>query len=341
MLNRHRMSFVPAVLIASLSLVAACSSAGHSENAASGEDDLSTWQSATAGRPAWATPDRLRDQLGDNEKISIQVHLKLRNEAQADAEIAAITDPDNSLYGQYLTNEQFAAKYAPTIEDVAVVRQHLEKHGLTITHIPGNNLFVSASGTHAQISSAFATKLARYDVDGDIRHAPVGNARVPRAVASKISSTLGLAKSPTFKPRSVSVGGIKRGMIPKLLSKNPNASSTALPTCAEWFGQVMDTTDPQFGTYPAAVPVIPCGYTPGQLRAAYGFNTAVRTGNDGTGVKVAIVDAYLSPTLLADAQTYAAQHDPDYPLLDSQFSTQMAPGRSPQARAEPPAVAER
>ncbi len=325
MFNR-RVSLLPLVLLSSLSFVA-CSSKGHSDNTDSSEDDLSTWAPATQGRPAWATAAREREHLGDNEVLSVQVHLKLRNEAAAEAEIAAISDPDSATFGQYLTNEQFAAKYAPTAEDVATVTKHLEHHGLTVNFVPGNNLFVSASGTHAQVSKAFATKLANYDVDGDIRHAPVGNARVPRAVAAKISGTLGLAKSAAYKPRGVSRGGIKRADIPKLLSKNPAASSSSvLPSCAEWWGAAVDTTDPQFGSYPAALPVIPCGYGPAQLRAAYGFSNAVRSGNDGKGVKVAIVDAYLSPTLLADAQTYAAQHDPDYPLLDSQFSAQMAPG---------------
>jgi subtilase family serine protease len=325
MLNRRRMSLLPLVVLSSLAFVA-CSSSGHGDNSASSEDDLSTWQSIGQGRPAWATAARKRMELGDSEQISVQVHLKLRNEAQMDAEIAAVSDPDSPTFGQYLTNEQFLAKYAPTSEDVAAVRTHLEKHGLSITHVPGNNLFVMATGPHAAVSSAFGTKLANYDVDGDLRHAPVGTARVPRAIAAKVSGTLGLSKSATFKPRGVSLGGIARAKVPQLLSKKPAAASTLLPNCAEWWGAAVDTTDPQFGNYPAAVPVVPCGYGPGQMRAAYGFTNAVRTGNDGTGVKVAIVDAYLSPTLLQDAQTYAAQHDPDYPLLDSQFSAQMAPG---------------
>ncbi len=326
MLNRRRLrsSLLPLVILSGLSFVA-CSSKGH-DSTDSAEDDLSTWQPATQGRPAWATSARLRDHLADDAQLSVQVHLKLRNETQADAEIAAISNPDSPTFGQFLSNEQFAAKYAPTAEDVATVRAHLEKHGLTITHVPGNNMFVSASGTHAQIQKAFATKLANYDVNGELRHAPVGTARVPRAVAAKISSTLGLAKSATYVPRSgVSVGGISRDKVPQLVSKTPTAASVQA-RCSEWWGQNMDTTDPKFGDYPAQVPFVPCGYTPGQLRAAYGMTKAVRTGNDGTGVKVAIVDAYLSPTLLQDAQTYAAQHDPDYPLLDTQFSAQMAPG---------------
>jgi subtilase family serine protease len=56
------------------------------------------------------------------------------------------------------------------------------------------------------------------------------------------------------------------------------------------------------------------------------MNTVIRKGQDGTGVNVAIVDAFLSPTLLKDAQTYAAQHDPDYPLTDAQFSIHQGPG---------------
>ena len=46
----------------------------------------------------------------------------------------------------------------------------------------------------------------------------------------------------------------------------------------------------------------PCGYTGPQLRAAYEGNTTL----DGSGVTVGVVDAYMSNTLLADANRYAA-----------------------------------
>ena len=38
------------------------------------------------------------------------------------------------------------------------------------------------------------------------------------------------------------------------------------------------------------------------------------------GVTMAIVDAYESPTLLADAQLYFRRNDPAYPLKSSQFA---------------------
>ena len=45
-----------------------------------------------------------------------------------------------------------------------------------------------------------------------------------------------------------------------------------------------------------------CGYTPRQVRGAYGVTAS---GMTGAGQTVAIVDAYASPTMLSDANTYA------------------------------------
>ena len=42
--------------------------------------------------------------------------------------------------------------------------------------------------------------------------------------------------------------------------------------------------------------------------------------DNGTGVTIAIVDAYDSPTLLSDAQEYFTTNDPSHPLTTSQFT---------------------
>ena len=48
-------------------------------------------------------------------------------------------------------------------------------------------------------------------------------------------------------------------------------------------------------------------------------------GVTGAGVRVAVVDAYASPTLLADAQEYANRNQPGQPLGAGQFSESVAP----------------
>ena len=44
------------------------------------------------------------------------------------------------------------------------------------------------------------------------------------------------------------------------------------------------------------------------------------SGIDGSGVTVAIVDAYASPTIVSDATTYAQRNDPTHPFKKSKFS---------------------
>jgi subtilase family serine protease len=61
-------------------------------------------------------------------------------------------------------------------------------------------------------------------------------------------------------------------------------------------------------SYYQNVPYAPCGYTPAQLRGAYGVSGLTSNGLDGRGVRVAIIDAYNSPTILADANQYAVLH---------------------------------
>ena len=93
------------------------------------------------------------------------------------------------------------------------------------------------------------------------------------------------------------------------------------PPCGNFYGQKLDTTLPAFGMgYPANPPWAVCGYTPPQMRSAYSLSGPT----DGTGVSVAIVDAYASPTLLSDLQTYASLNDPAHLMPASQFSEMTA-----------------
>ena len=79
------------------------------------------------------------------------------------------------------------------------------------------------------------------------------------------------------------------------------------PDCSQYYGQKLATQVP--GTSTAIPPVngkaqpwTNCGYTPAQIRGAYHVGTS---GETGKGVTVAVVDAYASPTMLADANQYA------------------------------------
>jgi subtilase family serine protease len=272
-----------------------------------------------AAVPAWATGDRFVGSVDATETVAVQVHLAMRNADGAAAELAEISDPDSPRYGQYLSDDAFEARYAPTADDVAAVSAHLARSGLRVSQVPANRAFVAAEGPASAVEQAFGTKLGRFRTNGTIRRAPLGAVQLPDAIASHVSVVLGLSQQ-TYRARGVHVGGLRPGVFPP----GPVVQK-ATTACSEYFGQIVDTTDPPYPGYAPLTNYV-CGYHPANVRDGYGLSDAVRRGNDGRGQSIAIVDPYLSPTLLADAQTYFANNDPSYPLKASQFSERMAPG---------------
>jgi subtilase family serine protease len=83
----------------------------------------------------------------------------------------------------------------------------------------------------------------------------------------------------------------------------PKATPPAPAQCSNFWGQNSQTLPQAFGktTFPTYI----CGYTPNQLQSAYQVKPALINGQTGRGVTVAIIDAYASPTMLADANLYA------------------------------------
>src|SRR5262249_53492202 len=98
------------------------------------------------------------------------------------------------------------------------------------------------------------------------------------------------------------------------------------PCSAYWGEKTTTNTATLDGTQiPGNYPFAPCGYTPSQLEGAYGMSGAIASGNNGAGQTVAIIDAYASPTIATDANTYASRHG--LPTMNGgQFSQVVAPG---------------
>ena len=81
---------------------------------------------------------------------------------------------------------------------------------------------------------------------------------------------------------------------------DPTLPSTASTACSSDWGGSPATGVPQGYTKPD--PLVVCGYSPKQLRAAYGITAS---GFTGKGVIIGVVDAYGSPTMRADANQFA------------------------------------
>ena len=281
--------------------------------------------------PPWATAANFKSATPSDDPVGFRVYLGWRNQADAEALAKAVSDPRSPSYGKYLTPGQFRQQFAPSQAQVNDVRSWLQSQGFDIVYVPTNNHYVSAEGTAGQVEAAFGVQLNEYSVNGLTVRAPATALNIPSSLASEVVSVLGIDQSDAF--------------VQPLDRADPNAPPSAgfrnAPPCSHWWGEVMqnDSGTQTLPRYPASnsplLPYAPCGYTPPQLREAYGVSAGSST---GSGVTVAIIDAYASPTIFDDAHQYSVNHDPSHVLSPSQFSQVVAPGtyRRPENPSQDP-----
>jgi subtilase family serine protease len=273
--------------------------------------------------PSWAVPSRraqIRPEV--SAPVSARVYLAGRDPAGLAAYATAVSDPASRLYRRFLTARQEQQRFGPTQAQVSAVTTWLRASGLRVTAVTRH--YVAVTGSLAAAQGAFAVRLGSYRAPGGaVAMAPEAEVSVPDAVRSAVLTVTGLDTAPAIAHPAVAVPqtavsqtAVSQTAVPQ--TSLPAAFYVARP-CSAYYGQRLASTKPV--AYGKHVPWAVCGYTPKQLRSAYGL-AGSRTA--GQGVTVAVVDAYASPTMPADASTYArAVGDPQ--LAPGQYR-QLLPG---------------
>ena len=226
------------------------------------------------------TPDFARHghRLGEADPAqTMDVTLWLQPQAGLDALAAAVTDPSSPQFDKFLSPEQVTDQFAPSPATYRQVESYLRAQGLHVTDEAANRMYIAASGTAAQVESAFAVSLGQYQVGGQTVVANDGDPSLPAALAGAVAAVGGLdgaaAAHPNVQPRD---------------SNHPAPHQDAL--CD--------------GVAPSGTPgYVPCPYTPQTLAAATGLG---HVGASGAQQTIAIVDAYGSPTLVPDLGAFDA-----------------------------------
>jgi subtilase family serine protease len=253
--------------------------------------------------------------------------LSLRNAAGAQAFVRQVSSPGSSLYRHYLTDAQWVARFGPTTAAVARAQSWLRQEGFTVGAVAKDRLYVSASGTAAAIERAFGVKLGYYKVNGHQVRLAQGTMTIPSSLAGTVAGTVGINQYVESTSLALSGHSPAGHATTPAQQPAPPAGFRNPQPCSAYWGQKTDTTDSGqlYAPFTHPLPYDICGYKPAQLRGAYGLNRSVASGNNGNGVAIAIVDAYDSPTLLADAQQYFRLNDPAHPVLSSKFFSISAP----------------
>ncbi|HET9729831.1 MAG TPA: S53 family peptidase [Acidimicrobiia bacterium] len=267
--------------------------------------------------PSWAQPGNRVGAVDQGTDLVVRVYLRGADPAGLEAIARAVSNPKSPSYRHYLTPAQVRARYAPSAATVATMRAWLQSVGLTILSVPANNAYVEAKGSPAHVAAAFDVSLSMYRVHGQLHRAADRDLSVPASIANSVLGVVGVDDALSM-------------LQPKHIASDPNLPPSdgfrnARP-CSAYWAEKLDTTDPAYGGgFPNPLPYAPCGYTPPQLRSAYGLASTVAAGHIGASATVAIIDAFASPTIYQDASEYAQRNDPNYPLGPAQFSQVIFP----------------
>ena len=233
-----------------------------------------------------------------------------------------VSTPGSAQFHHYLTDAQWVSRFGPTQAQVTKAQAWLRQQGFTVGSVAKDRLYVTATGTAQKVENAFGVKLGYYEVNGHKVRLANGTMTVPSSLAGVVAGTVGINQY-VATPGLAQTGTATAAQAASPGQEPPPPAGFRNPQpCSAFWGQKTDTKDSGqlYAPYTHPLPYDICGYKPAQMRGAYGLAGSVAKGNDGSGVTIAITDAYDSPTLLADAQQYFNLNDPTHPLLSSQFT---------------------
>ncbi|MGW2232638.1 S53 family peptidase [Streptomyces sp. NPDC001759] len=242
---------------------------------------------ALAGtKPAWATAKADKGDASNGAQVSLRVYLAGKDAAGLSAYARAVSDPSSPLYGKYLSSKKAQTRFGATKAQVAAVKSWLTSNGLKVTGVTRH--YVSVSGDVAAAEKAFGTQLHNFAKGSKTYRAPSKTASVPDSLKGAVLTVTGLDNAPHMSRHDDQLPP------PETVFRNSGPFSS-------YYGSNIASTLPD--AYGSKIPYAIKGYTGKQLRAAYGAGSYT-----GKGVRVAITDAYASPTIALDAQTYATKH---------------------------------
>lgn len=306
-------------IIATTSAVVALSLAGAS--AASAADRVTFAGSV----PAWATAANDAGAAPADITVQGEIYLPLRDQKGAEALAKAVSNPVDRGYRSALSPQQWINRFSPTKADFNAVVSFIKAAGLTIQGVPDSRQYVVFRGTPDQLGSVFGTSLHSFAHADRKLIAPASAPSVPATLAGKVSAISIEQSRTTTRPDSIKQGDLGPSGDPQVSRKLAAAAPVIDAPCSHYIGENTVTVPPAYNGQ-TQYSTNNCGYTPQQLRSAYGLNDLAKKGVNGTGQTVAIIDAYASPSILKDVNTYSQQNGE--PGLTNSSYQQLVPNPS-------------
>ena len=120
--------------------------------------------------------------------------LPLRDPIGAENYAMRVNTPGDPLYQQYLTPEQFGAKFGPSEADYDAVLAWAKTNGLQPGELSRSRTTLSLNGTAAQFEALLQTRINNYRApDGTLFYSAAIAPTVPETVAPQVKGIIGLS----------------------------------------------------------------------------------------------------------------------------------------------------
>lgn len=104
----------------------------------------------------------LVDRLEAARPMRLNIALPLRHEDELDELLQRLYDPKSASFHQYLSVEEFTARFGPTQEDYDAVIRFATANGLKVTGTAPNRMVVDVTGPVASVERAFHVNMGVY-----------------------------------------------------------------------------------------------------------------------------------------------------------------------------------
>jgi subtilase family serine protease len=266
--------------------------------------------------PTWTQYFTDDGPAGSTVTVPVRVWLAGHAPAAETRFATAASTPGTRAYRKYLTPAQFTARFGTTPAQVAAVRAWARSAGLKVVSATAH--YVTLTGTAPRLSSALHTSIhaySRYSGGPVTGYGPVSGISVPASIGADVTTVTGLDnESLPAGP----AGRAARRASSRLPSASPDSQPWASFACSHWWGQHVSSIPKADGR--TSAPDAVCGYTPQQLRSAYGVSPG-----SGRGATIAIVLDGSLATMLTDANRFfRSYHLAGY--APGQFTVNTGPG---------------
>ena len=103
------------------------------------------------------------------QHLKLALSLPLRNQLQLTELLQQLQDPHSPNYHQYLSSEEFTARFGPTQADYDEVVSWARAKGFTVTEMPSNRRLVDVDASVDAVNQAFHVSMGAYAHPSDAR----------------------------------------------------------------------------------------------------------------------------------------------------------------------------